>query len=175
MLTNKPNKLTHRKVWSPAELALLQRQDPKAFLLAKSHAKLTRPSQAPSLLLAHEKKLKVKRTSLKPFLMPVLGTVALALGVWLWPTNENAALAPAAASKVTPLSEPAVELSPNQQALYWTYALYDFDRLKEDFRVPAHTIVDHTHASAALQALMPSIDRPTRYIIDRYIPQGRKI
>jgi hypothetical protein len=63
-------------------------------------------------------------------------------------------------------------LAVNDQALYWTYALYDFDRLKAKFGAPANAVIDAGEAKARLRELLPKVDRRTRFTIDRYIPKG---
>ncbi len=172
MMNKNPGKPVHRKVWSPSELALLQRQDPKAFLLAKTHAKLARPSQAPSLVLAHEKRMSHRnKTDYKPFMGAIMGALALAAGVILWPTAMGESAHARPESRVVSLTEPGEKLSPNEQALYWTYALYDFKRLKEEFRVPENTIINHTQARTELASLLPVVDERTRFLVARYRPQ----
>lgn len=62
-------------------------------------------------------------------------------------------------------------LAVNEQALYWAYALYDFDKLKKRFGAPAHAVVDAAEARRQLALLLPRVDARTRFQIDRYLPR----
>lgn len=62
-------------------------------------------------------------------------------------------------------------LAPNEQALYWAYALYDFDKLKQRFGAPDHAVVDAAEARRQLALLLPKVDARTRFQIDRYLPR----
>ncbi len=61
----------------------------------------------------------------------------------------------------------------NEQALYWTYALYDFDRLKARFGVASHAIVSAGEAKRRLAELMPKVDERTKFAIRKYLPAPR--
>ena len=71
------------------------------------------------------------------------------------------------------LAPPAPTLTENDQALYWTYALYDFDKLMESFKTPKNAIIDARAAKVKLAALLPKVDRKTRFIIDGYGPRTK--
>lgn len=71
------------------------------------------------------------------------------------------------------LPVPAANLSTDRQALYWAYALYDFDKLTSEFGVPKGTLVDFGAARAKLDALLPLVDAPTRLAIERYLPKPK--
>lgn len=59
----------------------------------------------------------------------------------------------------------------NDQALYWTYALYDFGRLKARFGAADKAVVDATQAKARLLELLPNVNAKTRFIIESYQPK----
>jgi hypothetical protein len=79
-----------------------------------------------------------------------------------------------AARHVPKLPVPSAKLPPERQALYWAYALYDFDRLTAEFGVPKGTVVDFAAARAGLTALLPRVDAPTRLAIERYLPRPKE-
>lgn len=62
-------------------------------------------------------------------------------------------------------------LGVNDQALYWTYALYDFGKLTQRFGVKANSVVDAVEAKSRLRELLPKVDKRTRFVIDRYLPK----
>jgi hypothetical protein len=70
-----------------------------------------------------------------------------------------------------PAVQAPASLSPNDQALYWTYALYDFGRLQKRFGAPSHAVLDAVEAKRQLALLLPKVDAPTRFQIDRYLPR----
>jgi hypothetical protein len=81
--------------------------------------------------------------------------------------------APAAkAAKRAPAVERPKGLSANEEALYWTYALYDFDRLRSRFGAPGNAVVDARVAKSRLAELLPKADRETRNAILKYLPKG---
>jgi hypothetical protein len=80
-----------------------------------------------------------------------------------------------AAPKSAPrLPAPLASMDVNEQALYWAFALYDFDQLKERFGVQAASIVDAGVARKKLGELMPKVNDRTRFIIARMTPPERK-
>jgi hypothetical protein len=107
---------------------------------------------------------------------------------WLWKAALGIALiganaaylalrhahpAPKAVEKrVPPLPGPAAALSVNEQALYWTYALFDFDMLRKQYGVPQGSVVDAAIATRNLKELLPKVDVPTRNAIQRYLPRS---
>lgn len=77
--------------------------------------------------------------------------------------------------KAAPAVDLPKNLGVNDQALYWTYALYDFGRLKSRFGARENAVVDAGLAKARLRELLPKVDRRTRFVIEGYLPkEGRK-
>jgi len=73
------------------------------------------------------------------------------------------------------LSPPALALDVNRQLLYWTFALYDMDRLRKEFTLPKMLIVDSRIAKAHITELMPKADTKTLQIVQSYQFNIRKI
>jgi hypothetical protein len=99
---------------------------------------------------------------------------ALLGGNAAWLTLRQEAKVRQAAKTIPTLSAPVAALDPNRQAMYWTYALYDYDKLTSEFGVPAHTAVDFGQARARLLELLPKVDAPTRGAIERYLPKAKR-
>ena len=71
---------------------------------------------------------------------------------------------------VPPLPQPRTALTIDDQALYWTYALYDFQKLKTRFRVNGHYAVNPAEARKRLQDLLPKVSLTTLGTISQYGP-----
>lgn len=99
-----------------------------------------------------------------------LGALILAANAWLVIGHAEPALAAVKARKAPAVLAPT-SLGTNDQALYWTYALYDFGRLQRRYGAPAHAVLDAAEAKRQLALLLPRVDAPTRFQIDRYLPR----
>lgn len=111
-----------------------------------------------------------------------------AKGSWFWPITVFVALvlisglwvgkdlqgntAPAAPSPISPLPSPPPELSVNDQAFYWAYALYDMEKFRETFGAQSLVAVNSHQAKENLKTLLPQTTDRVRYLIGRYLPPG---
>ncbi|MDB5102366.1 MAG: hypothetical protein JWP91_55 [Fibrobacteres bacterium] len=86
--------------------------------------------------------------------------------------KPSSAAAVTAAKRAPTLVRAPAALGVNEQALFWAYSLYDFNRLKADFGVPKTAIVDARLADMRLRELLPKADAPTRARIERYRTPG---
>ncbi len=75
------------------------------------------------------------------------------------------------AIRKAPSLSPSKSLSVDDQALYWTYALYDYGRLVKQFGAPAKAVVSAQEAKAKLAQLLPKVDPRTRFAIAQYLPK----
>lgn len=75
------------------------------------------------------------------------------------------------AARKAPGLSPSKSLSIDDQALYWTYALYDFGRLVKQFGAPAKAVVPAREAKAELARLLPKVGARTRFAIEQYLPK----
>ncbi len=66
------------------------------------------------------------------------------------------------------LSVPTSGMDINQQALYWTYALYDFDKLVEVYHVSTQSMVNTNLARTNLRNLLQKVDPSTFTTISKY-------
>ena len=73
---------------------------------------------------------------------------------------------------VPALPRPKASLSPDTQALYWAYALYDFGKLQSRFGVANHFAINAVAARKALQELHPRVSMATLGEISAYGPIG---
>lgn len=157
---------------SDFDLSLLRKQDDRQIKLAKMRSKLAGRSQFETM--AQEKRLAARRAGRLSWSWKIGLALALASlngGYFLMRTETVSAILE---KRAPVLAQPAPDLDKNRQALYWTYALYDFDRLKTTFGVPKMAIVDATQASTRLRELIPEIDARTRFIVEGYLPRPRR-
>lgn len=151
----------------PYDHSLLAATDARRAMLEKMRSKLAAPSQA-SLALA-EKRKKAERNKVIGLGFRILLVLSfLGANAAIFGFREEIV------SVVKVRRAPAIgnpkSLGVNDQALYWTYALYDFDRLKARYGAPANAVVDASAARRKLDELMPKVDERTRFIIRRYMP-----
>lgn len=153
------------------DISLIQQQAQRQLMVAKMRGKLAGHSQS----FLHAKERQAYATRKRAY---VLGWRLALLGAFLLGNFYYIASRPDAPLKETAKSAPRLSAPPatmdvNDQAMYWTLALYDFDRLKTRFGVAAGTIVDAGAAKRKLNELLPKVDARTRFQIDRMVPPGR--
>lgn len=104
-----------------------------------------------------------------------IALVAAFLGANAFILGSGDDIAAVAKVRRAPSVQPPRSLAPNDQALYWTYALYDFDRLKARYGAPANAVIDASEARRRLAELLPKVDERTRFLIRKYHarPGGR--
>jgi hypothetical protein len=149
-------------------LSLIQVRDGKEAMLSKMRGKLAGASEAH--VQAAERRRNRARNSALSWTWKIALAVMFVTGNIIWWTTrpEGTFIAPRKHAPVLP--PPAETLSLNEKALYWAYALYDFDQLKAHYGVGKETIVDSRIAAANLKSLLPKVDAKTRFLIDRYMP-----
>jgi hypothetical protein len=149
-------------------MSLIQVHDGRQLMLEKMRGKLAGASQF------HTENVERRRVSARKSLLGWgwrIGVFAvLAIGNILWLSNRPQGKAVAAAKHAPRLETPSAKLTANEQALYWAYALYDFDQLRAKFGAPKGVVIDSRLAFANLQELLPKVDERTRFTIERYRP-----
>lgn len=152
----------------PADLSLMQQVDPRAATLARMRGKLAAPSQA-SLRAEARREAGRRRAALGWGWKLAIAAALIATNV-AWFGGGSDLLARARTRHAPALPPPAAALSLDDQALFWAYALYDFDKLREKFGVPAAAVIDANEARRRLAALLPKVDAGTRLAIEAYHP-----
>ncbi len=69
---------------------------------------------------------------------------------------------------VQTLIPPGDARSIDDQTLYWTYALYDFQRLVDTYGVPANALVDGHQAAGELERLFPQASAKVKWEVMKY-------
>jgi hypothetical protein len=153
------------------DLSLLARDSGREALLERMRGKLAAPSQA---ALAREEKARkaVRRGRLAWGWRIGLVVLFLAANAALVGFKDEIGVAVRKQRTAPRLAGPE-SLTVNDQALYWAYALYDFNRLKAAYGAPENAVIDAAAARRNLEALLPEVDVPTRVAIEKYRPRPR--
>jgi hypothetical protein len=152
--------------------SLVQQNDAQRALVAKMRNKLAGGSEI-GFYMDQAKRRAVQKTAYGwGTKIGIAAIVILANLTYLGYREENGPKA--AAKRAQTLPAPKANLSKEDQALYWAYALYDYDRLRSRFGVPATTVVNAGLALARLNELLPNVDVHTRSIIEGYMPAARR-
>ncbi|HKP97601.1 MAG TPA: hypothetical protein VJ385_17795 [Fibrobacteria bacterium] len=151
-------------------LSLIQVNDDREAMLLKMRGKLAGLSEVH--VQATERRRVAVRKSAFGWGWRIGAAAVLVLGNILY-FSPGASIAAKAPEKRAPtLPHPSASLGVNDQALYWTYALYDFDMLKTRYGVPKQTVINAAVAAQMLRELLPKVDARTRFTIDRYAAQA---
>ncbi len=157
-------------------MSLIQVHDGRQLMLDKMRGKLAGTSQFHAE--ASERRRVSARVSARKALLGwgwkigALGLIAAVNIVWL--SNHSQGKVDVAPRHAPNLIPPSTKLTIDEQALYWAYALYDFDKLKSRFGAAKGVVIDSRLALANLQQLLPKVDPRTRFVIDRYQPAPKR-
>ena len=150
-----------------AGLSLIQGSDNREAMLLKMRGKLAGISEFQVQDTA-KRKLAVQRSAFGwGWRIGIAAAVALCNYAYFSLKDEPRGQA-AREKHIPKVQGPSAALSLNDQALYWAYALYDFDMLKKKYGVPKTATVNAATAKARLNELLPKVDTYTRYLIGRY-------
>ena len=119
-----------------------------------------------------EKSLKTKeirRQALSWGWKTTLAAVVLAVNVMLL-VRQDEVMARLGYQAVPALPGPAVRLGADDQARYWTYALYDFRKLKARFGTLGYYAVQPGETRRRLQELWPQVSPAARAELSAYGP-----
>jgi hypothetical protein len=141
-------------------------------VLARMRGKLASPSRDLQAAGERRESRKVRRAWGWTWKLYLVGAIIALNGAYFGLREQAAGQAP---QKRAPVLPGAAALSLEKQALFWTYALYDFDKLRATFGAPSGAVVDARIALRKLEELRPRVDAETRLIIDSYRPARGKV
>lgn len=153
-------------------LSLLQNNPARELMLEKMRSKLA--TTPPAALVAAEHKKDVRQKATKTWTVRAIGLIALVAVNYLVIGNRDIIQAKIGKRAVPVLPAPSENLSTDEQALYYVYALYDYPRLKETYGIQAFLAVDANEARKQLDELLPSVSPQTLGLISRYMPVAFK-
>lgn len=152
------------------DLSLLQTNAARDAMLNRMRGKLAGVA-APAAV--NETRHRARRRS-RAFTWTVrIACVAMVAGInYLLLDKQDAILATIGYAGVPSLPEPSRSLSPDDQALYYAYALYDIGKLRSRFGVTEYYAVDQAGARRKLEDLLPRVSLPVQGEISAYAPVG---
>lgn len=149
------------------DLSLLQPNPGRDAKLEKMRSKLA--GFSPQTLPSPVPRSKWKRSA-KAWLVRVLVVAAIIACNWLAFDRKDVLIAKVSPKAIPVLAEPAETLTPDEQALYWTYALYDLGKLKRHFPVVGYPAIDRNLATSRIEELLPLVKPKTLGEISGYMP-----
>jgi hypothetical protein len=149
-------------------VTLLQRNPSREQLLEKMRNKL---AASPGTAQAESQRRKeVRRRSAGTWAVRALALLGLCAINYLLIGNRDVIAAKLHKPAVPRLPAAAETLSPDAQALYYVYALYDYPRLREQYGVNGFLAVDQKEARRRLDELLPRVSPKTLGTISGYMP-----
>jgi hypothetical protein len=136
-------------------LALLQKNPSRDAFLEKMRSKLaTTPSMGAEIAVRKREVRNRKAAS-----WTLRGTLLLAfIAINYFFLGDKTALAAKLGFESVPsLPAPQAQMSADDQALYWTYAMYDFGKFKQRFGVSGFYAIDQGRARKNLESLLPEV------------------
>ena len=155
-----------------AGMSLIQVHDGRQLMLEKMRGKLAGASQFQTESI--ERRRVTARKSMLGWSWRIGILAVIAAGNIMWMSSRTEMKRMVAPKHAPTLAPPAAALNANEQALYWAYALYDFDKLCSKFNVPKGVVIDSRIAAANLRGLFPKADAQTRFAIERYLPTPKR-
>lgn len=154
------------------ELSLLQREPSREKILDKMRGKLATFSPSdiqagPSARIRRDRRKQAWTWAIRISLVGMIAAVN-----WLLIDRKDQILATMGYEGVPALPRPAGNLSTDERALYYTYALYDYEKFKTRFGISGYFAVDQATARKRLDDLLPSVSTPILGEISGYAPVG---
>lgn len=153
-------------------LALLQRNPSRELLLEKMRTKLA-STPAPSVgIRLHRREARRKNA----WSWIIRGGIVLSLigANYFFIGNKDILVAKLGFEAVPTLPKPKPELTADEQALYWTYAMYDIVKFRRQFGVEGFYAIDQKNARRNLETLLPEVSPRVLGEISAYAPVAFK-
>ena len=142
-----------QKVYREPGVSLLQQNPARDAMLQKMRSKLaTTPSQA---VVVETQKREVRRSSTATWTVRGIALLGLVAVNYFILGNREAIAAKIRKPAVPVLEAPSEAMTPDDQAMYYALALYDWPRFQHDFNVEGFVAVDANDAKRKLQELLP--------------------
>lgn len=149
-------------------MSLIQHDPSREALLSKMREKLASTPNASAIL---EKRGRTQRRGNTVTWGYRIGLLALVVAAnYLFFGQKNTIIARLGMESVPRLPSPAATLSDDDQALYWTYALYDIGKFRSRFGVDGYYAIDQNRARTGLQELLPLVSPAVLGEISSYGP-----
>jgi hypothetical protein len=136
-------------------IALLQRNPARDAFLEKMRSKLA--STPPPSVENEARKRSVRKKSAASWTLRAGILLAVIAANYFLLGNRNTIVAKLGLESVPALPLPQTTLSADDQALYWTYAMYDIGKFRERFGVAGYYAINQTSARRNLENLLPEV------------------
>jgi hypothetical protein len=146
----------------------LQQNPARELLLEKMRSKLaTTPAAA---VADQSRKREVRKRDTGTWFVRALMLLGFIAVNYSLIGHKDAIAAKIGMRAVASLPSPEAAYGKDEQALYYTYALYDWSRFKEKYGTQGSVAVDQADARKRLEALLPDLQPQTLGIISAYMP-----
>jgi|GEM_PF-2383726 len=151
-------------------LSLLQKSAAAAAGFALQRGRSTPHAPIPNTVDLNARNSRRANSAVKPPNWPlrIILAVALVAGELLLIGNKDRILTNFGYESVPSLPMPAANLSADEQALYWTYALYDLRKFRIRFHIEGYYAISRAHARRELERLLPQVAPATLGEISAY-------
>jgi hypothetical protein len=145
----------------------------KAAVVSKMRAKLAGPSMD---MVNRSEKDELKANTKRVGVLWRAIALAVIIGLNLFVFGFKAeTFTSTQKSQVQSLPTPHAKMEIDQQLLYWTYALHDFEKLKAEFSTGDKVIINRDHALQQIALLMPKASPGTVFKARIYQGSGGKL
>jgi hypothetical protein len=153
-------------------LSLLQQNPSRELLLEKMRSKLATTPAAAMVRTEHKKEARQRSgktwTTRGLILAGIVAINYFAIG------NKDLIASKISRRAVASLPVPSDNLSTDEQAMYYVFALYDYPRLKETYGVKGFFAIDQAYARRQLDDLLPDVSPKALGEISKYMPVAFK-
>lgn len=157
------------------DLSLLQRDPAREQLLSKMRGKLAAtPASSAVAGPGADGTKRAGRTQGWTWAVRVAMVALIASINWLLIERKDAILGSMGLQGIPTLPKASSTLTPDEKALYYAYALFDYGKFQERFGKAEYYAVDPVDARRRLQDLMPKISTSTLGEISGYMPVAFK-
>lgn len=147
---------------------LIQSNPTREALLEKMRDKLARNVPMAKVREVQKKDVR-KKTAGKWSLRIVVCLLVVAVN-FLYFGKKETILAHLGYQSVPSLPRPNSSLTIDEQALYWTYALYDIQKLRSHFDISGYYAINQVGAKRNLEDLLPKVSTSVLGEISTYAP-----
>lgn len=152
--------------------ALFQTSDAQQLLLSKMRARLAGGSEV-DVIIQTRQKIKVHKNAFGWFTKAGIAAIVF-LGNLVYLEQSNSSTKVEQEKRAPKLESPTQSLSLDDQALFWTYALYDFQLLKTKFNVKQNVVINGHQAHSQLETLLPKTSPAIQSVIQNYLKTQNK-
>lgn len=98
------------------------------------------------------------------------GAMLLLVGLICWAAlvDQGIASETRVEKGIPKVKPPAQSQTVDEQTLYWAYALYDWNKFVETYKVPRNTLVDTRKAQTELERLLPKASGLAQFTVMKY-------